>query len=301
MRLKLPEMKTGWIISALVHAALLAWGLISFSARPLEAKPTEALPVDIVSTSEFSQLAQGVKNAPKIETPKPLVDKPGETKPVDEVKPKVVDKPEIKTTASEPEPPPPEPKTKPDAKPDKKPEPKVDPIAEKLKRDEQQRKLAEAKAKAEAKKKPQPPQPKFDANQIAALLDKRDPTRTTATGETPNPLASVGYANAPPAQLSQSELQALRRRLMECWNPPVGAASAGRLKVVFRVAFKPDGSVAAPPELVAGTPSPYGPAMADSARRAILTCQPFNMLKPEHYHLWKDIEITFDPKDMFGG
>jgi colicin import membrane protein len=41
--------------------------------------------------------------------------------------------------------------------------------------------------------------------------------------------------------------------------------------------------------------------MAESAKRAILTCQPFTMLRPEHYQLWKDIEITFDPREMFGG
>ncbi len=77
--------------------------------------------------------------------------------------------------------------------------------------------------------------------------------------------------------------------------------SASNLKVVMRVLFKQDGSVAAPPVLVAGTASSFGPAMAESAKRAILTCQPFKMLRPENYQLWKDIEITFDPKDMFGG
>ena len=30
-------------------------------------------------------------------------------------------------------------------------------------------------------------------------------------------------------------------------------------------------------------------------------CQPYTMLRPEHYEQWKDIEITFDPRDMFGG
>jgi hypothetical protein len=25
------------------------------------------------------------------------------------------------------------------------------------------------------------------------------------------------------------------------------------------------------------------------------------MLKPEHYEQWKDMQITFDPRDMFGG
>lgn len=300
----LPEMKAGWVISAIVHAALLAWGLVSFAARPLEAKPTNALPVDIVSTSEFSQLTTGQRNAKKPDEPKPLVDKVGEQKPADDATPKVADKPEIKTAAAPPqapEPAKPEPtKPAPPKPPEKKPEPKVDPIADKLKREEQQKKIADAKAKAEAKKK-QEQQPKFDANQIAALLDQRAPQRTTATGQTPVSTPSLGFANAAPAQISQTELDALRRRLQECWNVPVGAAHAGKIKVVLRILFKPDGSISAPPELVAATPSPYGPAMAESAKRAILTCQPFTMLKPENYRHWKDVEITFDPHEMFGG
>jgi hypothetical protein len=32
--------------------------------------------------------------------------------------------------------------------------------------------------------------------------------------------------------------------------------------------------------------------------RAVLTGQPFDMLKPEHYESWKGLELTFDPKDM---
>ena len=69
----------------------------------------------------------------------------------------------------------------------------------------------------------------------------------------------------------------------------------------MRVLFKPDATVATPPQLVAGSASPFGPAMAESAKRAILTCQPFTMLRADHYELWKDIEITFDPREMFGG
>ena len=41
--------------------------------------------------------------------------------------------------------------------------------------------------------------------------------------------------------------------------------------------------------------------MAESAKRAILRCQPFTMLRAEHYEQWKDIEINFDPREMFGG
>ena len=68
-------MRAGLTISTAAHAGLLLWGLVSFSARPLEAKPTPTLPVDIISDKQFSEISAGVKNAPRSETPKPLVDK----------------------------------------------------------------------------------------------------------------------------------------------------------------------------------------------------------------------------------
>jgi len=66
---KLPEMKTGLTISALIHAALVLWGIVSFAARPLEAKPNDALPIDIISDKQFSEITKGVKNAPKDKPP----------------------------------------------------------------------------------------------------------------------------------------------------------------------------------------------------------------------------------------
>jgi colicin import membrane protein len=122
---------------------------------------------------------------------------------------------------------------------------------------------------------------------------------TSLQNPTNNP--APGYVNGQSAMLSQTEIDALRRRLAQCWNPPAGAADAGRLKVVLRVLFRRDGSVAAPPELVAGTPSALGPAMAESAKRAVLSCQPFTMLNPAHYDQWRDMEINFDPSEMLGG
>jgi colicin import membrane protein len=324
--MKLPEMKTGLTISALAHAALLLWGLISFAARPLEAMPNEGLPVDIISDKQFSEITKGVKNAKKVTKPAPVVEKIGDPNQVDDTSAKINEKKEIKSAKAETEPPPmPEPKP-PEKKPEKKPEPekkaekepekkkeppKVDPIAETLKKEEAKKKAeakeqakkeeakkkAEAKAKAEKEKK----QPQFDPTKIAALLDKRDPTRQAAAGSVLNTTASLGFANGHAAQLSQSEIDALRRRLGECWHPPVGAADGAKLKVVLRVLFKRDATVAQPPQLVAATASSFGPAMAESAIRAIMACQPFTMLRAEHYEQWKDIEITFDPREMFGG
>jgi colicin import membrane protein len=293
------EMKTGLTISAIVHLALLLWGVISFAARPLEAKPTDALPVDIISTKEFSQITAGVKNAPKVETPKPVVDKIGEQKPAEELKPKVEPKPEIKSASAEPpsEPEPKPPETKPEKKPP--PKPKVDPIAEALKKEEQ-RKAAEAKAKAAEQKKLQQ-QPKFDPNQIAALLDKRDQRRTVATGEEVNTAPSLGMRSGSAPALSQSELEAMRAKLMQLWNPPAGVRNPEELIVKIRIRLKRDGTLADLPAVIATNSTPQGVIARENAVRAVLRGQPFTMLSPATYDLWKEIDITFDPRDMFRG
>jgi outer membrane biosynthesis protein TonB len=299
---KLPEMKAGLAISAMLHAALLLWGIISFAARPLEARPNDALPIDIISDKQFSEITKGVKNGAKDKLPAPLVEKVGDPKPVDDSTAKPVDKKELTAAKTDAPPPPAEqPAPKPaEAKPEKKEPPKIDPIAETLKKEEAKKK-AEEKAKAKAAAQQAKPQPQFDPTKIAALLDKREPTRQASVGDTLSPIPSLGKSDGRAAQLSQSEIDALRKRLGECWNPPAGARDAGQLKVVLRVLFKPDATVATPPQLVAGTPSPFGPAMAESAKRAILSCQPFTMLRADTYQLSKDIEITFDPREMFGG
>ena len=299
--MKLPEMKTGLAISALFHAALLVWGLISFAARPLEAKPNDAMPVDIISDKQFSDITKGVKNGAKDKPPTPLAEKVGDPKPIDDSSAKLTEKKELNAAKAEASPPPAAAEQPPSqTRLDKKEPPKVDPIAETLKKEEAKKK-AEERAKAKAAQQPPKPQPQFDPTKIAALLDKREPQRMASTGEELSPTPSLGKSDGRAAQLSQNEIDALRKRLGECWNPPAGAANGGQLKVVLRVLFKPDATVATPPQLVAATASPFGPAMAESAKRAILTCQPFTMLRPDHYQQWKDIEITFDPREMFGG
>jgi outer membrane biosynthesis protein TonB len=299
---KLPEMKTGLAISAMFHAALLLWGLLSFAAKPLEAKPNDALPIDIISDKQFSEITKGVKDGAKDKPLAALAEKVDTKKTVEESKPKATEKKVLDAAKAEAPPPPADqqPPTPIQTKLEKKEPPKTDPIAETLKKEEAKKKV-EDKAKAKAAQQQAKPQPQFDPTKIAALLDKREPTRQASAAEELSPAPSLGKADANAAQLSQSEIDALRKRLGECWNPPAGAMNGGQLKVVMRVLFKPDATVSTPPQLVAATASQFGPAMAESARRAIMTCQPFTMLRPEHYSQWKDIEITFDPHEMFGG
>src|SRR6266511_3900784 len=160
--------------------------------------------------------------------------------------------------------------------------------------------------KADAKpptppKKPAPPAPKFDPKQVAALLDKRDSTRLAAAGETLNNTPSLGVSNGAAAQLSLSELDALRARLAQLWTVPAGAKDPQELVVLIRIKLKPDGTLASPPIVLSSGKSPLFIAARDSAVRALFRGQPYDMLKPEHYEQWKDVEITFDPRDMIRG
>lgn len=153
--------------------------------------------------------------------------------------------------------------------------------------------------------KPKPEQKhdahKFNANQVAELLDKRDPQRTAVSGKEINNTPGLGApVGAPNAQLSQTEIDALRERIRQCWSPPPGIDSNSQLYVVLRVFFRPDGSLADPPIVVEGSASPLGPALAESGRRALLSCQPFTMLRPEHYAQWKDISVKFNPHELIG-
>jgi hypothetical protein len=294
------RLRSDWVISGVGHAAILVAGLVTIASAKQDADASIFVPVSVVTSADVSQAPQGQTNAPKVATPKPLADKVDTPKPVQQDAPKVSDKPAI-TTAAAPAPAPPKPEPKPPEKHPKKPPPgfKPDQIAALLDRDDPKKTPKPPDKPAPQKTTPEPP--KFDASQVATLLDKRDPQRQTATAETANGTPNLGASNGQAVQLSQSEIDALRERIRGCWSPPPGVDTNSNIYVKLRVLFKPDGSLAYAPTVVEGSVSALGPAFADSARRALMVCQPFTMLKPEHYDLWKDIEFTFTPHELLGG
>ena len=281
-------MRKATAISAGLHAAVLLWATVSFSGKTFDVTPAESLPVDLVSEKDFSEMTKGVKDAPKVETPKPLVEKKAEEppKPVEEAKPKVTEKKELQA-AKEPTPQP-------------EPQPsKPDPITEKLKQPDEPKQAKAEPQPLPPKKPPQKPQPKFEPDKIAALLDKRDPQRNAATGVEANATPSLGTASGTAAQLSQSEIDALRARLMALWNPPVGMQDASQTQVTIRIRFRKDGTLAIGPQVLTTGSGAQFNAMRDSAMRAVLVGQPYTMLRPEQYEQWKEIDFTFDTRQMF--
>jgi outer membrane biosynthesis protein TonB len=304
----------GLVVSIVAHAAVLLWAAVFFAARPPEAKSADPIFADTISISDFTQMMAGAKNAPKKETPKPLVEKAAEAKPAEDATAKVSDK-EL-TTASAPKeaPPeakPPEPKPKPaevKKEPEKKPEveslQKADKKDEKKEPKKEEVKLPPKKPEPKnevAEKKPTQEQPKFDADRIAALLDKRQPQRLAAAGTVLSPAPSLGAATGSAPRLTMSEIDALRARIQQCWNPPAGAADARDIIVEVRIRFNQDGSLAAQPTVSNRGNSSYFQVAAESALRAVVRCAPYTFLPIAKYDAWKDVEVTFDPREMYRG
>ncbi len=129
-------MRTSVTTSAIIHAVLLGWGLLTFSApTPMDLANSESLPIEIIS--DTTQLQKGDTKAPKAEksAPKPT-EKPQtkpdaqnigdsendvESKPIPTTKPKVVESAEAPKPSEVPV-------TKPDPKPVVQPETKPVPV-----------------------------------------------------------------------------------------------------------------------------------------------------------------------------
>ncbi len=300
--------------SIVLHILVLGWGLISFSARSYEV-PQESLAVDIISTDQLAKMTQGIKNGEK-DKPKPLVEKVADAKPVDEAIGKVTEK-EI-TTSAAPKPvekpvekkpdPPKQAEDKPKDEPkqaDKKPDPaKVDPIAEALKSEEAKKPKPKPQPKQAAKATPTPPQPKqervFDQTKIAALLDKRDPTRESITGSALNASASLGTHSGNSQNIVATWKGAFVAAVRRCFSFPYNGMDADQFEADIDIYMRPDGTLASQPTIVAvrGPAASISRAMGESAARAVVQCQAYSFLPKEQYETWKYIGITFGLKDM---
>jgi colicin import membrane protein len=208
---------------------------------------------------------------PKVEE-KPVEKKPDPPKPVAEQKPKE----EPKQTEKKPEP------------------PKVDPIAEALKKEE--KKKPEPKPQQQQAAKP-PEQTRikerhYDQSKIAELLDKRDPSRQAVTGDTLNSNARLGLAKGTAADNSATWGSMFQRQVERCWKKPYGGIEAQKSEAVFAIRLKRDGTLEGMP-VPEGTPAtPYLRVYQESALRAIIECQPYN-LPAAFFEEWKYFAPVF--------
>ena len=302
------------VASVALHVLVIGWGLVSFASKAFESIPEDSLPVEIISPDQLAKVTAGMKTGQK-ENPKPLVEKVAEARPpVEDTVGKITEKAPVVTDTAppptpvvekpvekKPDPPKPDPpkpvaenKPKDEPKPiEKKPDPpKIDPIAEALKKEE---KKPQPKPQAQATT-PQPPKPKaervFDQSKIAALLDKRDPSRQAVTGDTLNSNAALGLAHGRAADNSATWGSMFKSQVDRCWKKPYGGIEIQMPEAEFYIKLKRDGTLEATPVAVGTPATPFVRAYQESALRAIIDCQPYN-LPAAYFDEWKFFAPVF--------
>lgn len=159
------------------------------------------------------------------------------------------------------------------------------------------RKEPEKPAKQQASK-PKSEEKQFDADEVAALLNKDKASGGGAKRSTQQ-AALGGDRTTGGSKLSQSEMDALRGQIQRCWNVPAGALDAQGLKVSIQFRLDRAGAIEGRPEIISGGGSAgVERAAAESARRAVLQCAPYN-LPADKYDAWADVIVHFDPSEMF--
>jgi len=138
----------------------------------------------------------------------------------------------------------------------------------------------------------------FNADQVAALLNKQDAQGGGAKRSTET--ASLGGQTTTRGNtLTQSEMDALRGQIQKYWNIIPGMADGGDVRVIVKMRLDLTGNIVGEPDVTAtgGSAGTRG-TLSASARRAVLRAQPYQLPK-EKYDSWADVIVNFDPSQMF--
>ena len=318
-------MRTGLTVSVVVHLVLIGWGVVSLRAfEPLDASSIESVPVDLITPDEVSNTPLGLKTAKVAEVsspndptdvaaekpvPAPEPPKPDPVPPTPPPPPPPPPQPEPTpqpdTPAADAPPPPPEPTPQPQeqAAPEQATSPQETKQPEPVPQKQPEQPVQEARLEPPTPRvRPDRPAPPAKTEQftdeISALLDK---TKSAAAPVPTEQDASIGSITGSPfSNLQQNEIDALRARLASCWSIPPTTADPSELRVKIKMFLGRDGTLERDPEVVEYRANPIGQIAAESAIRAVKLCAPYN-LPAEKYDSWKEIIVTFDPREMFGG
>ena len=181
---------------------------------------------------------------------------------------------------------------------EKKPDPvKPDPIAEAIKKEEKK----PPPKPVQAAKPPEPPKQRiverhFDQTQIAALLDKRDPSRQATTGDTLNSNAALGLAKGAAANNSATWGAMFRQQVCAAGRSRMAASRRRGSRSNSHIKLKQDGSLKAMPVAVTSPSSAFQRVFLESGLRAIIECAPYR-LPPAFFAEWQAFIPVFDNKD----
>lgn len=273
------------VVSALLHAGLLAAGMVSWPwARRIE--QVQVTPVTLLTTEELARLTAAAQSP----TPEPAeVEDPLETAPPD-------------AAFEEPAPVAPEPPPAPAAKAAPKAEPKPAKPVEKT---------APGKAEPKTSAAARPPSPNVDLNALAESIAKTarpsGPTRSAAPKGPTRPETDLqarppdGAARA----TTQTAMNGIVARLQRVWNPNCAVEAAAGVQVRVRLQLAMDGRLTRA-ELVDyrdvnAIGDPVVRAAAIRAMSAVSAASPYPGLPQETYDDWRSFVVNFNAKAACGG
>ncbi|MBT3371456.1 MAG: hypothetical protein HOA08_05880 [Rhodospirillaceae bacterium] len=317
-------MRNGIAISTLLHFGVVlaaVYGLPDLLNPPVVVE--QPIIVELVTIAERTVSQKPVEPQPKKPPPpapklKPIAAPEPKPEPAVAKAPPPPPPPPEPAKVEAPAPPKPAPKAKPAEVVTPKPKPAEKPKPKAQKKPAPPKKIAMAeppkafRSLPRPKQKPKRRRPKFSADRIAALLDKderkhRAEQQTKATKKRtaakPPPTSRPSPSRVRTQPMTMSEIDAIRYQIQQCWTIPAGARDARNLVVRIKVFLNPDGSLAKAPEIVGGKQNsdPFYRTAAESARRAVQKCAPLKNLPADKYARWRELTLTFNPRDMLGG
>lgn len=270
--------------SAILHAVIILLAIVGLPDffQPERREEPVAISVEILPVSDISNVKNNMKSTPKKKEEKKPEKKEDPKKPQPPVKTEKAEAKKDKPKPKEepvPTPVPEKPKEKKDVKKEEK---KDEQKEEKKKKDEEEDLMAVLKA----------------VKETAQQQEKTDDSEASSE-ESPSK-SDTAYIDSLP--LSMSEKDAIRNQIAKCWNVPAGAKDAHELVVVLRLTLEKDGSLINvylhKSQQGRYGSDPFFRAAVDSAMRAVRACTPLQGMPAEKYQSWKDVELTFDPKDL---
>jgi hypothetical protein len=279
-------MRYGVAASVCGHAAILALGLVFAGASPFDSVPAEAIAVDIVSPDEIAP-------APNESPPRP-----DPTFGFGAAAPPATEAP---TPQAQTQPSPPT-QTQPRTPPQRNRQAAVQPSPVEPPRQPP----AQQQVLPQLLPQPQFP-PQFQPPPQALPPEPHEPTAADMFGmpmALPDGKLGGGF-DAPAidkAKLERDDIVAFRNHLRSCLTLPAGMNTTDSGRIVLRVTFRPNGTLAAKPEPIeVGGASSIGPALFAGAVAALQKCQPYAMLPADKYKEWKVLDLPFTPQDFTGG
>ncbi len=238
------------------------------------------------------------------EKPEPVAEKPKPEEPTPVPTPELKPDPEPKTEVAEkPEETPVEEVEKPAEEafqklPTKVSAPKRRPQAAKPKQAQTNKRKIEDLIKTEATKSETKEPAKEAKPQKLALLNKEKPSKGGKKKSTKK--AALGTKSGKDVKLAQSELDALRTFISNCWNAGAlpGSEFADQLRATATFTIDASATLVGKPDVKAtGGDNRANRTMAGSISRAIRRCKEFPMLKNK-YDTGEELEVRFTLGDM---